>query len=182
MAYLVAGVNGGEGALEAAHVVAAGRGLAEAAAQEVVVAILDRGRPVVFRSKLVRVVAQERALAREEVVRVVCVANEVEVCCIATRLGLAWGLCIQYGMRSSFGGAVAELTSINLVERGKAVGHCACAGCGGCSGEGRRWDWAAIVLLPGVVMLGGVGVGEHRHHGQPAAAPGAWLGRRAQPH
>jgi hypothetical protein len=111
--YVVGRVNGGEGALEAAHLLAANVGLAEVSPKQVVVAILDRRCPVVFRSKLVRVVTEQGAFAVEEVAGVIGVAGKVEVGRIAARLGLAY--VVQYCMRSSFGGSAAELTSINLV-------------------------------------------------------------------
>jgi hypothetical protein len=46
-AYIVGGVDGGEGAVEAAHLLAANIGLAEVPAEQVVVAILNLGRSVV---------------------------------------------------------------------------------------------------------------------------------------
>lgn len=48
MAYLVGCVDGREGALKAAHLLAADVGLAEVSPKQVIVAILNRRGPVVF--------------------------------------------------------------------------------------------------------------------------------------
>lgn len=63
-AYLVGCVDGGEGALEAAHLLRANVGLAaKVAAKQVVLTVLDCCQLVVFGSKLVRIVAEECSLA-----------------------------------------------------------------------------------------------------------------------
>jgi hypothetical protein len=111
VAYIVGGVDGGEGALEAAHLLAAGVGLAlaEVSAEQVVVPILHRGRPVVLGSKQVRIVAEERAFAVEEAVGVVGVASKVEVCRITARFGVAWGRSVL--SLCGAGSGVQELSS-----------------------------------------------------------------------
>jgi hypothetical protein len=48
VAYIVGRVNGGEGAFEAAHLLAANVGLAEVSPKQVVVSILNSRCPVVF--------------------------------------------------------------------------------------------------------------------------------------
>jgi hypothetical protein len=90
-AHLVGCVDHGERALEAAHLLRANVGLAaKVVAKQVVLAVLDCGQLVVLRSKLVCVVAEERALAGEEVVARI-VAQGVEVGGIAAGFALAWG-------------------------------------------------------------------------------------------
>ena len=96
VAYIVGGVDGGEGALEAAHLLAAGVALAEVSAEQVVVSILHRGRPVMLGREQVRIVAEERAFAVEEAVGVVGVASEVEVSRITARFDVAWGSSVFY--------------------------------------------------------------------------------------
>ena len=91
IAYLVGCVNGREGALEAAHLLAASVGAAvETAAEQVVVAVLDCGQLVVLRGKLVGVVAEQGALAGEEVV-FGGIGSDVEVGSVTAGLALAWG-------------------------------------------------------------------------------------------
>jgi hypothetical protein len=88
-AYIVGRVNGGEGALEAAHLLAANVGLAEVSPKQVVVSILNRRCPIVFRSKLVCIVAKKGAFTVEEVAGVVGVAANIKVGCITARFRLA---------------------------------------------------------------------------------------------
>jgi hypothetical protein len=112
LSYIIRCVNRREGALEAVHCLAANIGLVEVSTHQVVV-ILDCGQLVVFRGELVRIVAEERALAGKEVVRVVGVADEVKVGGCAARLGLAWPC--SASLRSWLGGSIAALTGVNLV-------------------------------------------------------------------
>jgi hypothetical protein len=112
LSYIIRGINRREGALEAAHFLPANIGLVEVSAHQVVV-ILDCGQLVVFRGELVRIVAEERALAGKEVVRVVGVADEVEVGGCAARLSVAWPC--SASLRSWLGGSIAALTGVNLV-------------------------------------------------------------------
>lgn len=112
-AYLVGGVNGGEGALEAAHFLRASIGLAaKVSAEQVVLAILDCCQLVVFRSKLIRIVAEERALAGQEVVARI-VAKGIEVGGIAAGLALTWGS--SASSRQPIWGSLVAPTSVELV-------------------------------------------------------------------
>jgi hypothetical protein len=61
IAYFVGSVDGGEGALEAAHLLGAVVGLAEVSPQQVVVAIFHGSRSVVFRGELVCIVTKKCA-------------------------------------------------------------------------------------------------------------------------
>jgi hypothetical protein len=110
LSYIIRGINRREGALEAAHFLPANIGLVEVSTHQV---ILDCGQLVVFRGELVRIVAEERALAGKEVVRVVGVADEVEVGGCAARLSVAWPC--SASLRSWLGGSIAALTGVNLV-------------------------------------------------------------------
>jgi hypothetical protein len=87
VAYVVGGVDGGEGALEAHHLLVASVCLERRiAAEQVIVPVLDCRQLVVGRCELVGIVAEERALAGEKVVFATTIANEVNV---ASRLRLA---------------------------------------------------------------------------------------------
>jgi hypothetical protein len=88
MAYLVGCIDGREGALEAAHLLTADVGVAVKAAHQVVVAVLDSGQLVVFGSKQVGIVAEESALAGEEVV-IGRVGGNVKVASVTAGLALA---------------------------------------------------------------------------------------------
>ena len=89
LAHLVGCVDRGERALKAAHLLRASIGL-EVSTKQVIVTILDRCQLVVFRSKLIRIVAEDCALTGEEVV-VGIIAEGIEVGRIAAGLALTWG-------------------------------------------------------------------------------------------
>lgn len=90
-AYLVGCVDGGERALEAAHLLRANIGLAaKVSTKQVVITVLDCCQLVVFRSKLIRIVAEDCALTGEEVV-VRIIAKGIEVGDIAAGFALTWG-------------------------------------------------------------------------------------------
>jgi hypothetical protein len=122
IAYLVGCVDGREGALEAAHLLAAGIGVGvgvEAAAKQVVVAVFDCCQLVVLRGKLVGIVAEKGALTGEEVV-FGGIGCDVEVGGVTAGLALAWGgsaMCPEVH-RGSSGAAYQRRT-----RRGRGTGR-----------------------------------------------------------
>ena len=111
-AYVVGCVDCGEGALEAAHLLGACVCLAaKVSAEQVVIAVFDCCQLVVFRGELVCVVAEECALGRRVVLKML--PPELAATVSVARFALAWGT--SASRWSLFGGAIVEPTSVELV-------------------------------------------------------------------
>lgn len=112
-AYLVGCVDRGERALKTTHLLRACVGLAaKVAAEQVVIAVLNCCQLVVLRRKLIRIVTEECALTREEVVAGI-VAKGIEIGGITAGFALTWDS--SASIWSLFVGSRAEPTSIELV-------------------------------------------------------------------